>query len=262
MKAIIALAGITVVVSSLAAAQEGNRLVIPPRNGAQARQVRIHSTNNAITVKAHQGQDVIVESAGVESEPADSHGMRRLDVPRGLSVEQTDNTIEIRTSVTGGGSPVTVLVPVNTSLDLHGMNGAIDVEGTHGEIVAHTLNGRINITGVNGTVLADNLNGGIHVSMDGVDQSKPLSFSTLNGTIDVTLPASVKADVHFKTFKGPIYSDFDVTMGGMTPTAEPDHSGQGKYKLRFDGTLQGRINGGGVQIDFRTLNAPIYLRKK
>lgn len=43
---------------------------------------------------------------------------------------------------------------------------------------------------------------------------------------------------------------------------EPDHSGQGRYRLRPDNNLQGRINGGGVQIDFRSLNGPIYLHKK
>jgi DUF4097 and DUF4098 domain-containing protein YvlB len=126
--------------------------------------------------------------------------------------------------------------------------------------VAHTNNGRVEAADVAGTVVADTLNGRIQVTMNRVDQSKPLSFSTLNGVIDVTMPADLKANVRFKTLHGPIYSDFEVTMGGSL--TEPDGSGQGRFRLRTESPLAGRINGGGVEIEFRTLNAAIYLHKK
>jgi hypothetical protein len=98
--------------------------------------------------------------------------------------------------------------------------------------------------------------------MDRVDQGKPLSFSTFNSKVDVTLPADVKATCKFKTDRGDIYSDFDVTMSGSNPTMQPDNSGQGKFRVRFDRGMQGNINGGGVEMSFRTFNGPIYLRKK
>jgi DUF4097 and DUF4098 domain-containing protein YvlB len=72
-----------------------------------------------------------------------------------------------------------------------------------------TLNGHTELTGISGTVVAHTLNGPIHVTMDRVDPSKPLSFSSLNGVIDVTLPADVKANVKFKTMRSDIYSDFE-----------------------------------------------------
>ncbi|MEI9973395.1 MAG: hypothetical protein WDO73_15935 [Ignavibacteriota bacterium] len=51
--------------------------------------------------------------------------------------------------------------------------------------------------------------------MDRVDSGKPLAFSTLNGVVDVTFPPDLKADLTVKSTHGPVYSDFDVTLGGF-----------------------------------------------
>jgi hypothetical protein len=51
-------------------------------------------------------------------------------------------------------------------------------------------------------------------------------------------------------------------MSGSNPVMQPDNSGQGKFRVRFDRGMQGTINGGGVEMSFRTFNGPIYLRKK
>jgi hypothetical protein len=261
MKQTLALAGCSLMVCALANAQE--RVVIPARNTTHPRQVYVKTLNHTITVKTYGGKEVIVEAGGESRRerrpPADTAGMRRLDVPRGLEVTEEDNVIHINPSVMTPG-PITVTVPVDTSLDLRTQNASINADGVHGEVVAHTMNGHIELTNISGTVVADTMNGTIHVTMDRVDQGKPLSFSTFNAKIDVTLPADVKTTAKFKTTNGAIYSDFEMAAGA--PVTEPDNSGQGKYRVRFDRALQGTINGGGVQMDFRTFNGSIYLRKK
>ena len=263
MRRILALAGLTVLVSAAAAAQE--RVVIPARNSTHPRQVYVKSLNKAVTVKAYDGKDVIVEVTGEEGrgrqrrQPPEADGMKRLDVPRGLEVTDEDNVIHINPSVMMGGGSLTVMVPADTALNLKTHNGSLNVEGVHGEIIASAFNGHIDLTHITGTVVADAFNGPIHVTMDRVDQGKPLSFSTFNSKIDVTFPADLKATVKFKADRGDIYSDFDVTAGA--PTMEPDNSGQGKYRIRFDNGFMGKINGGGVEINFRSFNGSIYLRK-
>ena len=262
MKRTLALAGLSILVCALAPAQE--RVVIPARNTTHPRQVIVSTLNRTITIKTHSGNDTIVELASSESRrernrPADTAGMKRLDLPRGLEVTEDDNVIHIKTSITVSGA-LTVTVPVDTSLNLKTLNGSINVDGVHGEIVTSSHNGRIELTNVSGTVVADSFNAPILVTMDRVDQGKPLSFSTFNARIDVTLPADVKANLKFKTDHADIYSDFDVTAGG--PTLEPDTTGQGKYRVRFDRGLSGTINGGGVEMDFHSFNGAIYLRKK
>jgi len=259
MKTILALTGTAIIVCSLAAAQEGEgRVVIPARPGGHARQVNVHMLNNPIIVRAHGGSDVIVECGGHVA--PSSGGMHRIDVPRGLSVEEEDNVLKIHASPPMQG-PVTITVPADTSVDLHTLNGNLSVEGLRGEVDTDTLQGRTEVTGISGTVVAHSLNGPIHVTMDRVDPSKPLSFSSLNGSIDVTLPADVKANLNFKTMRSDIFSDFEIALGGSAP-AEKDNSGGLKYRLRFDNNFSGVINGGGVPVSFHTLHGAIYLRKK
>ncbi len=42
-----------------------------------------------------------------------------------------------------------------------------------------------------------------------------MSFSTMNGDVDVTMPGDVKARVKLKSDNGEIYSDFEVRPGSQ-----------------------------------------------
>ena len=116
---------------------------------------------------------------------------------------------------------------------------------------------------VSGSVVAHSLNGAVLVTLDRIDSSKPMSFSTMNGDIDVTLPGSLKANVLMKTDNGEIYSDFEVKLNS-TASLKPAESGRqpdGSYHLRFDRALRGSINGGGPEFQFTSFNGQIYIRK-
>src|SRR5262249_52884542 len=107
-------------------------------------------------------------------------------------------------------------------------------------------------------------NGEVSATLDRVDSTKPSSFSTMNGDIDVTLPDNPKANVRMKTDNGEIYSDYEVKFDGNTRVDgnSSEQRQNGKYHLRFDRTLRGTINGGGPEYQFTTFNGQIYLRKK
>ena len=179
----------------------------------------------------------------------------------GMSVEEQDNVVTVRMQNGHRGSSVTIQTPADASLTLHTMGGAIEVEGVKGEMDINSMNGRIALTHVSGSVLAHSMNGGMTVVMDAVDQSKPLSFSTMNGTIDVTLPADFKSNVKLRTDHGEIYSDFDFKLGGGAITQKNDTS-DGRFKVTMDKTITGTINGGGTESTFTTFNGPIYIRKR
>lgn len=191
-------------------------------------------------------------------------GMHRLDLNAsgGLDIKEDQNNVEIRTNSWMRNTEVTLLVPRRSSLELKSVtNGGIDVQQVDGEIDVEALNGEIKLTDVSGSVVAHSLNGEILASIDRADLSKPMSFSTLNGVIDVSLPQTVKATVRLKTDNGAIYSDFDVKMEG---TAQVDQSsdGHGSHHYRVDKTLKGTINGGGPEYTFTSFNGTIYIRKR
>jgi hypothetical protein len=97
--------------------------------------------------------------------------------------------------------------------------------------------------------------------MDRVDNAKPLSFSTLNGPIDVTMPADWKANIKLNTNHGEIWTDFDVKVGGGAIT-QRNTGRDGRFRLDQDRTISGTINGGGAEATFRTFNGKISIKKK
>jgi hypothetical protein len=263
-----ALWGMTLMVCSLGLAQDtnGERVVVPARDTTHARKVDVSLMGGPITVKSYPGKEVIVEERGGSSRSSRDtdktpDGMRRLDLPpRGLSVEEENNVVTVRMHRPQRGELV-ISVPPDTSLTLRSTNGEIAVEGVKGELDVNSHNGKITLTNVSGSVLANTMNGTIKVTMDSVDANKPLSFSSMNGTIDVTLPADFKANVKLRTDHGEIYSDFDFKLGGGAITQKND-TPDGKFKVKMDRTITGTINGGGTEVTFKTYNGTIYLRKK
>ena len=255
MKRNLALTGILLTVCALAGAQENteNRVVVPARNGSRPRVVEANVIHGTITVKVGGGGEVIAELPNRRTRSSDSRvppGMHRIDMPwrGGLNVEESGDTVRITVGPGGENSDLALTVPANTSVRAHTTHGDVTVTGVHGEIDAGSVHGDITATNVSGTVLANTVHGVIKVSMDQVDQSKPLSFSTLSGAIDVTLPADTKMNVRLKADRGDIWTDFDMKLNGG--------------RLGMDRNLNGTINGGGVDAKFYTLNGRITIHKK
>lgn len=267
MKPSLALAGLLLAVCALACAQEtaGGRIVVPARNTSHPRVVNATVYQSSITVKTYSGNDVIVETDRPEEARSRADGapagMKRIDLPRGLDVEEEDNVITVR-SQSGGTAHLTITVPTDTSLNLKSYSGNITVDGVHGEIDANSYNGQITLTNVSGTVVANAFSGALKITMDRVDPAKPMSFSTFNGSINVTLPADLKADIKLKTNHGEIFSDFDVKLTGGHPITEKNDTPDGKFRLRTDRTVYGQINGGGPEVSLQSFNGRITLRKK
>ena len=265
MKPMVALTGLILALCPLAAAQDlgSDRVVVPARNSTRPRKVDVNLTQGNVTVKAYNGREVIVESTrgGRPEPPRQSGGMHRIDLPsRSFSVEEEDNVVTVRAHPSGDVN-LLISVPADTSLMARSHNGAIEAEGLRGELDVQAHNGRIALTNVSGTVVAHSLNGEIKVTMDRVEANKPLSFSTLNGSIDVTLPADVKANVKLNTHRGEIWSDFDIKLGAGAST-QRNNTADGKFRVTMDRNLSGTINGGGVDVSFYTLNGKITIRKK
>jgi DUF4097 and DUF4098 domain-containing protein YvlB len=271
MKRMATLTGFLLITAALGWAQDGERVVVPARNSSRPRVVSVSTLNGSINVKAYEGKEVIVEAGGHESSSRRNRetspdGLHRLDLPgrSGLEVEEEDNVINVRTRP-NGNSNITITVPVNTSLKLRGTNGGpITVEGVNGEIDVSNTNGSVALTNVSGSVIAHSLNGSVKVSMNRVDAGKPLSFSTLNGSIDVSLPSDLKANLKLHADNGDIFTDFDVKFdaGASKPITENNSSSSGRFRVKFDRTVYGTINGGGPEISFQTFNGRISIRKK
>jgi DUF4097 and DUF4098 domain-containing protein YvlB len=133
-------------------------------------------------------------------------------------------------------------------------------------VTIDAMNGHINVQDASGPVVAHSMNGKITASLAQLSAAKASSFSSMNGSIEVTLPADLKARLKMKTDHGEIYTDFDVkvdTAAGSTPLVSDGRAKSGGMALPpTDRTLYGTINGGGPEMQFITYNGRIVIRKK
>jgi DUF4097 and DUF4098 domain-containing protein YvlB len=143
-------------------------------------------------------------------------------------------------------------------------DGNIQVDRVTGEIDADDLNGAVKLTNISGSAVAHSLNEDVTVTFDKVTPGKSMSFSTMNGDVDVTMPPDTKARVKLKADNGEVYSDFDIKpeANPASPKIAETHGKDGRFRVQFDKVTYGAINGGGPEMQFTTFNGKIYLRKK
>jgi hypothetical protein len=253
-----------------------SRVAVPLSDGSRPAVVKASLINGAIRVKAYDGKEVVVEahpeSSSDSNEEAKSANLKSADTKMkripirgvGLSVEEENNRVHVSVSPFQRPVDLSIMVPVHSSLILRTVNGRdISVAGVDGELDVDNVNGSVTLTNVSGTVVAHALNGRVLVSFNKINRDKPMSFSSLNGDIDVTFPADLKANVTLSSDNGEVYSDFDVQLqkGPSEPKVEDSRGRGGKYRVRMDSSVRGTINGGGQEIKFKNVQGNIYLRK-
>ncbi len=250
-----------------------DRVTVPFSDPARPKILKANLLNGGMTVRGYDGKDAIVEARPESGSsrhrrgerPDRSDGLRRIDMGgTGLSVEESDNVVTVGSRSFDDNIALTIQVPRNTSLKLSTVNGGnIVVENIVGDVEVNNTNGNATLTHVSGSAIVHALNGKVLVTLDRITADKPMSFSSLNGDIDVTLPADVKAKIKLKSDNGAVYSDFDIQMDAAArkPVVQDSSSGRGKYRVQFDRAMYGLVNGGGPEMQFTTFNGNIYIRK-
>jgi DUF4097 and DUF4098 domain-containing protein YvlB len=245
----------------------GDRIVVTLSDPSRPSTVKASLINGGITVKGYDGKEIIVEAHPrnrEDSDDEDRQGPKRLNIgTTGLNVEEENNQVNIGADAIQRPIDLTIQVPLHTSLHLRAVNdGDIMVSGVDGELDIDNVNGSVTLSKIAGSAVAHALNGKLLVSFTRVNQ-KPMAFSSLNGDIDVTFPADLKANVSLRSDNGDVFSDFDVNMLPQASQAvvEDGRSHGGKYKVKMDKTVRGTINGGGPEMQFTNFNGQIYIRK-
>jgi DUF4097 and DUF4098 domain-containing protein YvlB len=243
-----------------------DRVTVNLSDPSRPAMLKVSMVNGSITVKAHEGKDVIVEArVRNEERENDTGGPKRIRISTtGLTVEEESNEVRVSTESYARTIDVTVGVPVHTSVKLRAVNdGDIIVTGTDGELDVDDVNGSVMLNNISGSAVAHALNGKLTATFAHVAAQKPMAFSSLNGDIDVTFPADVKANVTIKSDRGEVFSDFDVQLQATAPqqVVEDGRAHGGKYRVKIDKAVHGTINGGGPEFQFTNFQGGIYIRK-
>lgn len=258
---------------TILSAQEVNReeLTIPLSNPGQTGKLECGLVNGSIKITGYSGNEVHVvaiqpmKKIKVEEDPGDPQkaGMKKITASSfSISAEEEDNKVEIHSDSWKSAINLEIQVPMKFDLDVGTVNsGDITVENVEGILEVSNVNGSITLTNVSGSVVTNTVNGDVKVTMNRLDASTPMSFTSFNGDVDVTLPASAKATAKLKSTMGDIYTDFEVNFESRK--AKVDESDEeGTYKVSVDEYVYGNLNGGGPEFFFKTYHGDIFLRKK
>jgi YbbR domain-containing protein len=139
----------------------------------------------------------------------------------------------------------TVEVPAGVVFIAESVNGSVEAASLQSDIKANTVNGGIEVS-TSGSAEANTVNGSITATIGRADWSGELTFETVNGGIELTLPDDLNADVHASTVNGGISTDFPLTV-------------QGRFGPK---RLNGRIGNGGRTLSLTTVNGEIDLRRR
>lgn len=246
----------------------GSPITVPLSHPSQPATLRVNTVQGSITVHAYNGNQVVINATGgrerrIRRVPPEAQGMHQLNTNPGLTATEDNNVVTVSTSVFNGGQNLDIEVPVHTSLRVSTVNGdLIDVSGVTGDISAENTNGNIRLENVSGSIVASALNGRITAVVTRLDENKPSSFNTMNGTINLTLPAGVHANLSLKTVHGDIYMDngfqFHETQS-PAPAGQRGHNGM--FRVQVNRTIRGTLNGGGPEVSVQNFNGDIYIHK-
>ena len=152
-----------------------------------------------------------------------------------------------------------IKAPFGTFLDLRTVTqGGITLNHTVGDFTLSDVNSPIELVQVSGSGDAHTVNGGVKATF----VRRPAgncSFRSVNGTLDVSFPPDLTADVRTKTFNGALYTDFEVSALPVA-AASPERR-DGKFVYRSHRVTGVRIGAGGPELNFDTLNGNVYIRK-
>lgn len=239
-------------------------VTIPITDPSEPVTLQISRVNGSIEVEGADIGEVQIIIASPEerkrSRPRED-GLRRIpNASVGMYAEERDNVVVVGFQP-NSSAPVLVRVPRRTQVKATTVNGGdLRVSGLQGELELRNTNGSIYAENVAGTIVASTTNGRVVATIIRVDQGRPMSFNTLNGKIDVTLPPSTKADLQLKTNNGEILTDFDMDIES-SPAQVKRSERAGHHKVHIDRSVRATINGGGPDFHFTTFNGDIIIRK-
>lgn len=179
-------------------------------------EVRIVGTDDA--------EVVVISSLNQKGEQqVDREGFRRLDNELSFELTERENVVTLHISGdnpwTAHGTEFEVRVPKNTNLSLRTeAGGDIEVAHVQGDIEVRSTNGEVELTDIT-SASVETMNGGITASFAQAP-TKPVSLTSMNGEIDLRLPADTKANLRMRTHNGSIRTNFpEDVLQARTETA-------------------------------------------
>jgi len=180
----------------------------------------------------------------------------RLDEAR-IEIDSRNDSISIRTKYPDhnntwnwgshnnpAGVEYTLTVPRGARLDeIKLINGSLSVAGVRGEVNASCINGRLEAHNLAGRAHLSTINGHLDARFDEL-AGHSVELSSVNGSVELTIPSDSKAEIEANTVSGGINNDFGLHVN--------HHQFVGH-------DLRGELGTGGTRIKLEDVNGRIEI---
>jgi hypothetical protein len=176
--------------------------------------LKIRVWHGDVVVHGADVKEITVKSDSDDAAPTPrKDGMRVLSTSSSYALTEKANVATLEFGSDGwstGSADFEITVPKSTSVIVaNSVHGDLQCSDLSGDIEVRSMHGDVKLDGVSGGALVETVNGEINVNVKSLAQSKPLSFTSMNGEISIHVPADLKAAIRFRTHRGVILSNFD-----------------------------------------------------
>ena len=215
-------------------------------------EIRIENTNGRIDVEGIDGSTVEIKAEKIARGSTDAAArelLPRIVIKEDVKPDRiTLETERMSGIMIGAGFEVRyhVRAPKGAVVNATNTNGQVAVNAMSGKVLAHTTNGAVKGTNLTGGVNGETTNGSISIDMASVGSDR-ISLETTNGSVTLMLPEKARATV-----------SATVTNGGINVGSLDNFEVTEKARRR----LEGKLNGGGTEVELHTTNGSIRLRSR
>jgi DUF4097 and DUF4098 domain-containing protein YvlB len=212
--------------------------------------VTLQSINGHIEIETWDKNEISISG---EKFARTEEEMKRIELTIERSESRTDIKVNLpkRTGGAGnksirGGVRFILKVPATATLErINSVNSSIEIDGARGEVNVETVNGQIRAQDLAGDARLKTVNGQVLAHFSDVRAEQKLTFDTVNGTIAIEVPEDAGFQLQTKVVNGHIDCDFPVEMKGRV---------SGKR-------ISGKIGDGRATLSAESVNGRISIKK-
>jgi hypothetical protein len=223
--------------------------------------LEIREVNN-VSIEGYAGNEIVFTSRGRDhDDDGRAKGLRAISSMGlednsgiGLSVVDKGQVIEVQQLKKTDGPDITIKVPKGVKIAYSHTSpygDEIEIKDFEGEIEISTVHNGVVLTNTTGPMQIKTVHGDIEAIL-GAALKSPVSIISVHGHVDVALPVATKANLRLGTTWGEILVDPDFKI-------EIDRTGT---FVKYSDKVNGKLNGGGTDIELASTHNNVYLRKK
>ena len=217
---------------------------------------------NHVTIEGYNGNEIVFSSLdGPRKKDPRAEGLRSVssmgledNTGFGIAVQEKPDVIEVYQMKKMDGTKLRIMVPKGVAISVSHSSpygGRLKFKNVESEIEVSTVHNGVHLDNVTGPLTIKTVHGAIE-GVFGNNLKSPFSLASAQGLIDITVPTAFKANIKLSASYGEIFVD---------PAIKIELDEKGDWVKYGSNKINGKINGGGLDLSLSTAHGNIYIRK-